>query len=380
MSLINEMLRDLESRQPKSASGNDALSGLRSPVATHGEHTTSWRLWLQLGTVVVVTVAGGMAVMHWPTSPAPTSSADPVAPVTTPLAEVAPALPEIAPPAAQTSEAKLILLAPAAADIETAPPVASPSNPGPIVTQAKPASPTHPTNTTPPTPPSKPVVPVQTPQMQTPEPPAARPETPAMAATVRSEPSSPERLAMRDYEAGLDALQRNARHTAETRFRDALDRAPALTSARAELARLLIADRRTQEAGELLVAGLALTPEHSGLTQLRARLFVEEGALGDAVALLRASPPRLDENPEHHAMLAAVEQRRGRDEAAVEIYRQLIVLRPEAGQWQMGLAISLERLGARAPAAGAYASALQDPRLPTALRRYAQQRLAALRS
>jgi Tfp pilus assembly protein PilF len=200
------------------------------------------------------------------------------------------------------------------------------------------------------------------------------------ATVVRRETDSPERNAQRLHRNAIDALERGDTRTAETRLREALESLPGLTAARIELARLLISTGRAGEAGPLLDDGLALAPGQSDLAQLRARLLLQDGALDAAASLLRAAPPLLKASPDHHALLAAIEQRRGRDDSAAEIYRQLVALRPDAGHWHVGLGISLERLGVPASAASAYASALEDTRLSDALRRYANERLRALRS
>jgi Tfp pilus assembly protein PilF len=187
-------------------------------------------------------------------------------------------------------------------------------------------------------------------------------------------------VAKRRYQEGLEALRSKDRRAAEARFREALEGPAGFAPARMELARLLIEERRLDEAARLLDDGLALAPADSALAQLRARLLLQDGALDRAAAVLRTAPPRLAEAPDHHALLAAIEQRRGRDDAAADLYRQLLALQPDAGQWHVGLGISLERLGARESAVDAYASGLADSRLSATLRRYAEARLSALRS
>lgn len=395
MSLINQMLRDLESRQSGSAKGRDALSGLRSAAAVTAERPGPRRLWLTLGVLAATGLAAGLSTMQWPLPPAPPEQASiaseppliqtkPDSTVAEPVTHVAQAMPPVATPTEAASSSRPLVGAEHQATSGESMASATPPAPEP----ARSAIPDSQPVTTAAAPPTEMPQAAPAPAIAQNQPPSTAPlrspapetEPPRAATRVRSEPTSPARASQQLYQQGLVALERNERRTAETRFHEALDRSPTLSPARVELARLLIAERRSDEAARLLDDGLELTPDHSGLTQLRARLLIDGSDLDSAVALLRTAPPVLDDMPEHHALLAAVEQRRGRDDLAVGIYRQLVALRPGSGQWQMGLAISLERLGEHVPAAGAYARALDDPRLTAALRDYAQQRLIALRS
>ena len=111
---------------------------------------------------------------------------------------------------------------------------------------------------------------------------------------------------------------------------------------------------------------------------LLARAQLQAGASAAAVATLAAHLPPLAGDPAYHALLAASYQQTGQWRESAERYRELVRLRPAQGAWQLGLAIALEQLGARAEAAGHYRQAAQGQGLDDSSRGYARERLQAI--
>ena len=405
MSLINQMLRDLEQRQGTPAPRRNPLSGLRSPAPSARQPARfGGRGWLLLPALALAMVLGAVLARSW-SGMAP------------PAAGAAPADGVVAAPAAAERSAHTPPLATATAEAPAtiARPTPSTTPPAPVAVVAAPASAPRlgaadddgtATAATP-----KAVEANAAPQRSAATPPpapgnrtpvarrddatalAAKPEREALPATpaaapaaadpvtaerpVRTPPAAPEPTAATLLRRGQADLGRGDRGAAEQRFRQALDLSPGQVEARAELAGLLIASGRHGEAQALLEAGLALAPGQPTLARLRARLLLEAGELDAAAELLQATRPGLAEAPDHYALLAATEQRRGRHAVAAQLYRQLLEHRPGEGGWWVAYAISLEGLGHADQAVAAYRTALHDRALAAPLRRYAEARLQA---
>lgn len=395
MSLINQMLRDLEQRQGTPAPRRNPLSGLRSPAPSALQPARfGGRGWLLLPALALAMLLGAVLARSWngaappsasatpddgvvaapaaaerstPTTPPATAAAEAPAPVARPAPSPAPPAP-VAVVAAPASAPR------SGAGDDTTPPAGTPEE-----VEADAAPPPAPSERTPvahrveaTAPPAKPD------RESLPATPAAAPAAaarPSAEQPVRTPPASPEPTAATLLRRGQADLGRGDRNAAEQRFRQALEQTPGLVEARAELAGLLIASGRHDEAQALLEAGLALAPGQPTLARLRARLLLEAGDLDAAAELLQATRPGLAEAPDHYALLAATEQRRGRHAAAAQLYRQLLEHRPGEGGWWVAYAISLEGLGHADQAVAAYRTALHDRALAAPLRRYAEERL-----
>ncbi|MCQ4348622.1 tetratricopeptide repeat protein [Pseudomonas stutzeri] len=144
------------------------------------------------------------------------------------------------------------------------------------------------------------------------------------------------------------------------------------------LARARLADGQTERLLGELPAWLARFPGDGELRVLLARAQLQSGASAAAAATLAERLPPLAEDPAWHALLAATYQQTGQWRDSARLYRNLVLLRPSQANWQLGLGIALERLGDPAGAAQHYRQALQGQGLDDASRRYARERALAL--
>ena len=86
----------------------------------------------------------------------------------------------------------------------------------------------------------------------------------------------------------------------------------------------------------------------------------------------------LAQQPEYYGLKATALQQLGQPQAALDWFRQLIVLQPQQARWWLGAAIALDALAQREQAQLHYRQALQwGDSLTAASRNYIQQRLAA---
>ncbi|GAB6042854.1 tetratricopeptide repeat protein [Endothiovibrio diazotrophicus] len=176
-------------------------------------------------------------------------------------------------------------------------------------------------------------------------------------------------------QSALNLARMEKLEAAETALGDCLRARPGDGRARTALAALLINGGRLSEAQPLLAEGLRLNPANASLARLQARLQVNNGAVDDALATLRTIPAP---DAADYAFIAALEQRTGRYQVALDGYRQALAVDRHQGAWWLGMAISLEALNRPAEAREAYRRAGFDPRLSPAAREYAAQRLKTI--
>lgn len=150
---------------------------------------------------------------------------------------------------------------------------------------------------------------------------------------------------------------------------------PEYTSARELLASLLITQGKKIQAEKMLKIGLQQRPFYPGYMQLKARILVNEGKIEQALHLLQLAPPALSTHPDYHAFIAALYQRQGQALFAERLYEQLLALQPNNATWWMGLGIALESMGKRALAVEAYLKARNSDHLNPELKIYAEARL-----
>ncbi|MFT4886937.1 MAG: Flp pilus assembly protein TadD [Pseudohongiellaceae bacterium] len=144
-------------------------------------------------------------------------------------------------------------------------------------------------------------------------------------------------------------------------------------------AKLLINDGELQAADALIEQGLGLSPNNLGFKKVKARILIRSGKLVDAVEVLVSKAPPVTEDVEYHEILASA-QLASKDFAGAAIsYSELVGADQSQGKYWYGYAAAQELLGNTNVARQAYARAVQQGSLSTNLRRRSQDRLLALR-
>lgn len=195
----------------------------------------------------------------------------------------------------------------------------------------------------------------------------------------KDHPRTIEEMAEGAYREGVRFMQQGRPTQADQALRTALTHDPKHLAARELLAGLQLEQGRALDARKILEEGLAQVPEHVPFAQLLARLYVDQGAEQNALAVLEKVRAQGADQPEYLAFLATLYQRAGRHADAVEAYRQALGIRPQEGRWWLGLAISLEAQK-NLPAAGEAYQRAKSGVLDPKLARYAEQRLGALKN
>jgi len=385
VSLINQMLQDLEQR--RSAAGPQAavFQGLSGGTATG---SARGRVTLVMGGAILgLTVALALS-LYGRGQPAPPmrvagAAPQPVTPIaaaTPPPAsvQVAKDVPNRAEPKSIEQPAQPLLVAAAreaalaeAVDTEPAPAITQPApkaSPAPTEADKESQEPkSMPPHTAPP----------RTDEVMVAMAPAHK-AAPVVVVKKKPRPLTAAERAEQAYGAAVAHLQDGQQSLGEAALREALTRDPRHVKARELLAGLLIRAARTGEAAQLLRQGLAFHPRHTPFAKLYARILVEQGDVAGAVKVLDGASPDVALEPDYHAFRAALYQRMKQHPRAVAIYRQVVKARPDAGVWWMGLAISLEAQGDNSDALQAFRRAAVSGGLNPELQKYVQSRMVAL--
>ena len=188
---------------------------------------------------------------------------------------------------------------------------------------------------------------------------------------------NPQQRAENAYRQAYASLQQGRMGEAEDNLRQALQFDPRHAAARQALAALLVESRRLDRAEQVLQQGLELQPGNSGYAMTLARIQVERGDVATALATLQHNPPA-GENAEYHGFMAALLQRSERHKDAIEHYFAALRANPASGPWLLGLGISLQADGQAAKAAEIFRRARQSGSLSPELQAFAEQRLKQL--
>ncbi|MBD3619540.1 MAG: tetratricopeptide repeat protein [Chromatiales bacterium] len=368
MSLINQMLRDLESRENRGAAAAEPLpAGLAPPVRRNGR---GWRLAAGVGLGLLVLLVLGLGLRHYLGT---------LSMVSAPRVDTAPVLAE-AP--TQVTDAALPPDGAAAAAPEGPEhgqeegQQAGAVEPVPAVAASTSAASAEPEVAARPEPaPATVEKPGPAPAQPAPPEAEASAEASGPVRLSRSAPQlSPAEQAAAHYREALGRLNAGDARGAEASLRNALAEDATHRDARQTLASLLIGTGRAPEGEALLADGLSRQPDNAELRMLLARSQVARGEVETAIGVLEAGTAA---TPDYRAFLGALYQRVSRHTAAIGEYRQALAANPAMPAWWAGLGISLEAEGRGGEAAEAYRRALRLPGLSAGLEQYIRGRLAA---
>ncbi|MDM7859144.1 tetratricopeptide repeat protein [Alteromonas sp. ASW11-36] len=153
---------------------------------------------------------------------------------------------------------------------------------------------------------------------------------------------------------------------------------PTNTAARKKLAALLFAQGQVVRARVVLDAGVQLYPQDASMRLMLARLLEQQQQTQAAFAILNPEGTLTSINAEYLGVRAAMADQLGEYAIAFEDYMRLTQLQPEQARWWLGLAISSERVGASAQALAAYQQAASMNQLSRDVQRFVQQRISLL--
>lgn len=149
-------------------------------------------------------------------------------------------------------------------------------------------------------------------------------------------------------------------------------------AARQSLISLLLESKRYDEAMRYLQQGVALDQNQTGLAMILARLQVEKSNLPAAVETLQRSLPYASERADYLAFLAALLQREARHKESIDLYQKALKKMPQNPVWWMGLGISLQADARRPEALEAYQRAKLLTGLSPELLAFVEQKITQL--
>ena len=157
----------------------------------------------------------------------------------------------------------------------------------------------------------------------------------------------------------------------------ALSHDPQHTVARQTLASLLNELQRNDEAQKVLEEGLSIDVNQPKLAMMLARILVVKGDAAAAWNVLQQTLPAARE-AEYYGYAAAVLQRLGRHQEAIQQYQTALRFVPDSGIWWMGLGISFHALDKQSEAKEAFKNA-QTANLSPELQVFVEDKLRQLR-
>lgn len=154
---------------------------------------------------------------------------------------------------------------------------------------------------------------------------------------------------------------------------------PQAHQSREMLAKLLLQRGEMIGAMEQADIGLGIQPDNYGYKKVKARVLMAAGVPAEAADLLAVRAPSLAGDSEYHELLAASRLASQKYDEALVSYQALSASAPLESRWWYGVAASLDALGRSFEAVQAYERALQLGGLTPALRQNSQQRIASIR-
>jgi len=143
-------------------------------------------------------------------------------------------------------------------------------------------------------------------------------------------------------------------------------------------AKLLMNNGNVADAAVLIDGGLELAPNHPGFKKVKARLLMSEGKLSEAVDILISRAPDIVDDAEYHDLLASAQLSSRDFTGAVISYGGLVRHDQTQGKWWYGYAAANDQLGNSTLARQAYVRAMEYSNLSANLRGRSRERVAAL--
>lgn len=342
MSLINQMLQDLERREPSLHPMPGIKSDAGEPDAEARAAAASWvsaeeeepdrpnrALLAGLGLAALLVVAGGAWWMSRESTPHTV-----VASQETPVEEMLPQVPAIeTEPAAKAEVPELP--APTPKPVRAEKPVPPPVKAAAVTAAA-----------------------------------------PKAVATATSAVPRAEQL----FQQAQAELQQNQAEAAQKSLRGSLEADPKHVQARLTLARLLTERKQLPAAADLLADGVMLQPQQPAFVLALAPLWFQSGQQDDALALLSQSANQSSSTPQLHGFYAGQLLRLKRHAESAVQFRAALRSDPLQVDWLIGLGLALQGAGQNKEALDVLRRAYETGKLSVERKDLVEQMIAGLKS
>jgi MSHA biogenesis protein MshN len=207
----------------------------------------------------------------------------------------------------------------------------------------------------------------------------SKPEVKRIERPSRIPATTPYGMAEEAYLDGKWAYERERTNLAVRSLQEALELYPGHLPARETLVKIFEKGGKNGEAMYLLAEGLEIAPDYIVFKKNYARMLSAQGDYDAATkVMLNGGLPAVEEDPEAHVILASLYQRLDESFLAAQTYRNLLVVWPQTGAFWVGLGGALEGQNLQKDAVECYQRALKTENLRKDLLAYAQKRLRAL--
>lgn len=188
---------------------------------------------------------------------------------------------------------------------------------------------------------------------------------------------SPQALDLRMAEKAMKLLSQGADAQAYRELYAFIGEHEQDTESRTVLASYLLQQNRIAEVGDVLLN--APIQESPKLRQMKARWFAAQNEHKLALYTLSSNLPNIQEYPDYFVLLAAYYQRLGWTKEARDTYSSLVEFDETVADWWAGLGLALDRNNEKNKAIYAYQQALELTGLSTELFNFVQPRFKLLR-
>jgi len=203
---------------------------------------------------------------------------------------------------------------------------------------------------------------------------------PAAVATLVIEPPSLTEQAQQLRYKGRDLARRQHYQSAIQMFNQAMLIDGGSAQQWQEFVRMCVQANDLERAMDVALRGCEKFPNDVTLRVYRARLIVESGDYGAALVTLQSGhTPRVEASSDYYALLASVLQQLGQFDDAGKQYAVLTAAHPQRGDWWIGRAICADQLGDSQQAADYYQQAMTCQQLNPQLKQFAIEQLVRLR-
>jgi MSHA biogenesis protein MshN len=206
---------------------------------------------------------------------------------------------------------------------------------------------------------------------------AAPPRKPGVLKIETVDLSEPELAALAERKA-TTAMAKGQMREAQDHYYQVLAHDPHNQGAREQLAGLLYGEGRLTEAGQVLEEGLRLEPQQADFRLLLARVAISAGDKPKALNWLSGYQPELASNLDYYATWAGLTQELGQHAQASDLYVKLLRQQPDQGLWWLGLGVAEDGQGHSQRALDAYRNAQLHGNLGAASTSWLEQRIAQL--
>jgi len=204
----------------------------------------------------------------------------------------------------------------------------------------------------------------------------SKPEPKVNRMSVSRRQLSADELAEQKLTLAEKALAAKQIEKAEKLLEDVVIIRPSDSQTRKKLAALWFGRQAYQDAVNLLSQGIAIDGKDSSLRQMKARIHLKQGQFKAALNTLKPLAQLKDE--QYQVMLANTAQQAQENKIAVDAYKMLIVMKPDIGRWPLGLAVLYDKNSQFELASMAYKKALTKNDLSVSSENFVKQRLQVI--